>query len=143
MVTATGVVPAPESVMLAENSRRTLQAFKSLSYLESHLAGLELTWGPGGSVGYELASEIPAVHIDSDLDFILSAPQKLDITETQDLWRMIRSAPGKVDALVETPLCGFSLEEFVTASPRKILLRTSDGRILGSNPWNLLDGKDS
>jgi phosphoribosyl-dephospho-CoA transferase len=130
-------------LMLAEDSRRTLQAFRSLSYLESHLAGLDLTWGPGGSVGYELASEIPAVRADSDLDFILSASQKLDITEAQDLWRMIRSAPGKVDALVETPLCGFSLEEFVTASPHKILLRTSDGRILGSNPWNLLDGKDS
>ena len=130
-------------LMLAEDSRRTLQAFRSLSYLESHLAGLDLTWGPGGSVGYELASEIPAVRADSDLDFILSAPQKLDITEAQDLRRMIRSAPGKVDALVETPFCGFSLEEFVTASPRKILLRTSDGRILGSNPWNLLDGKDS
>ena len=130
-------------LMFAEDSRRTLQAFRSLSYLESHLAGLDLTWGPGGSVGYELASEIPAVRADSDLDLILSAPQELDITEAQDLWRMIRSAPGKVDALVETPLCGFSLEEFVTASPRKILLRTSDGRILGSNPWNLLDGKDS
>jgi len=130
-------------LILAEDSRRTLQAFRSLSYLESHLVGLNMSWGPGGSVGYELASGVAAVHVDSDLDFIFSAPQRLDITEAQDLWRMIRSAPGKVDALVETPLCGFSLEEFVTASPRKMLLRTSDGRILGSNPWNLLDGKDS
>jgi len=56
---------------------------------------------------------------------------------------MINSAPGKVDALVETPCCGFSLEEFVTASSRKILLRTSDGRIRGSNPWNLSNGEDS
>ena len=130
-------------LMLAEDSRRTLLAFRSLSYLESHLAGLDLTWGPGGSVGYELASAMPAVHADSDLDFILSAPRKLDLTEAQDLWRMISSAPGKVDALVETPFCGFSLEEFVTASSRKILLRTSDGRILGCNPWNLSNGKDS
>ena len=130
-------------LMLAEDSRRTLLAFRSLSYLESHLAGLDLTWGPGGSVGYELASAMPAVHADSDLDFILSAPQQLDLTEAQDLWRMISSAPGKVDALVETPFCGFSLEEFVTASSRKILLRTSDGRTLGCNPWNLSNGKDS
>jgi phosphoribosyl-dephospho-CoA transferase len=123
--------------MLAEDTRRALRAFRTLSYLESHLAGLDLNWGPGGSVGYELASGIPAVHADSDLDFILFAPRKLDMTEAQDLWRMISSAPGKVDALVETPYCGFSLEEFVTTAPRKILLRTSDGRILGSNPWNL------
>ena len=124
-------------LLLAEDSRRALQAFRTLSYLESHLAGLDMTWGPGGSVGYELASGIPAVGADSDLDFILFAPKKLEIAKVQDLWRMIGSAPGKVDALVETPCCGFSLEEFVTTSHRKILLRTSDGHILGSNPWNL------
>jgi phosphoribosyl-dephospho-CoA transferase len=130
-------------LLLAENSRRTLQAFRTLSYLESHLVGLDMTWGPGGSVGYELASGIPAVRADSDLDFILFAPEKLDITEAQDLWRMISSAPGKVDALVETPYCGLSLQEFATTSPRKILLRTSNGRILSSNPWNLSNGEDS
>jgi phosphoribosyl-dephospho-CoA transferase len=127
----------------AEDSRRGLQAFRSLSYLESGLAEFDMSWGPGGSVGYELASGIPAVRADSDLDFILFAPRRLETTEAQDLWRMISSAPGKVDALVETPFCGFSLEEFVTTSPRKILLRTSDGRILGCNPWNLSYGKDS
>ena len=130
-------------LLLAEDSRRALQAFRTLSYLESHLVGVDMNWGPGGSVGYELASGIPAVRSDSDLDFILFAPKKLDLTKAQDLWRMISSAPGKVDALVETPYCGFSLEEFVTASPRKILLRTSDGRILGSNPWILSNGEDS
>jgi phosphoribosyl-dephospho-CoA transferase len=130
-------------LLLAEDSRRALRAFRTLSYLESRLVGLDMSWGPGGSVGYELASGIPAVRDDSDLDFILFAPKKLDITEAQDLWRMISSAPGKVDALVETPFCGFSLQEFVTISPRKMLLRTNDGRILGSNPWKLSNGEDS
>ena len=129
-------------LMRAEDSRRGLQAFRTLSYLESHLVGLDMTWGPGGSVGYELASGIPAARTDSDLDFILFAPKRLEITEAEDLWRMISSATGKVDALVETPFCGFSLEEFVTTPSRKILLRTNDGRILGSNPWNL-NGEDS
>ncbi|MEG9438419.1 malonate decarboxylase holo-ACP synthase [Edaphobacter sp. HDX4] len=130
-------------LLLAEDSRRALQAFRTLSYLESRLAGLDMSWGPGGSVGYELASGIPAVRAGSDLDFILFAPRKLEITEAQDLWRMISSATGKVDAVVETPFCGFSLEEFATTSRRNILLRTSVGRILGSNPWNLSNGEDS
>ena len=129
-------------MLLAEDSRRALQAFRTLSYLESHLVGLGMSWGPGGSVGYELASGIPAVRAESDLDFILFAPRKLDLREAQNLWRMIGSAPGKVDALVETPFCGFSLQEFVTTSPGKILLRTSDGRVLGSDPWNLSNGED-
>jgi phosphoribosyl-dephospho-CoA transferase len=128
---------------LAEDSRRALQAFRTLSYLESHLVGLEMSWGPGGSVGYELASGIPTVRGDSDLDFILFAPRQLETTEVQDLWRAISSAPGKVDVLVETPLCGFSLKEFATTSQHKILLRTNNGRILGSNPWNLSNGEDS
>jgi phosphoribosyl-dephospho-CoA transferase len=128
---------------LADNARRALQAFRTLSYLESHLVRLDMSWGPGGSVGYELASGIPVVRADSDLDFILFAPRKLEITEAQDLWRMINSAPGKVDALVETPFCAFSLQEFATTSPRKTLLRTSDSRILGSNPWNLSSEADS
>jgi phosphoribosyl-dephospho-CoA transferase len=130
-------------LLSAEDSRRKLQAFRTLSYLESHLAGLDMSWGPGGSVGYELASGIPAVRADSDLDFVLFAPRKLEVREAQDLWRTISSAPGKVDALVETSCCGFTLEEFVTTSPRKFLLRTNDGRVLGSNPWNLSNGEDS
>ena len=129
-------------LQLAEDSRRTLLAFRTLSYLESSLVGLDMSWGPGGSVGYELASGIPTVRTNSDLDLILFAPRKLDIVEAQDLWRMISSAPGKVDALVETPCCGFSLEEFATTSHRKILLRTNEGRVLGSNPWSLLNGED-
>jgi phosphoribosyl-dephospho-CoA transferase len=125
---------------LAEDARRALRAFRTLSYLESQFAGLNMRWGPGGSMGYELASGIPAVRESSDLDLILFAPEKLDMTEAQDLWRTIGGAPGKVDALVETSLCGVSLEEFVTTSPGKILLRTNEGRILGSNPWNLSNG---
>ena len=128
---------------LAENSRRGLQAFRTLSYLESHLAGLDMTWGPGGSVGYELASGTPAVRADSDLDFVLFAPRQFDIAEAQDLWRIISGAPRKVDALVETPCCGFSLEEFATNLHRKILLRTSEGRVLGSAPWNLQNGESN
>jgi phosphoribosyl-dephospho-CoA transferase len=135
--------PSQLRLQLAEDSRRGLQAFRTLSYLESHLVGLDMSWGPGGSVGYELASGIPTVRETSDLDFILFAPEKLDITEAQELWRVISSAPGKVDALVETPFYGFSLKEFVTTSPRKILLRTSDSRILDSNPWNLSNGENS
>jgi phosphoribosyl-dephospho-CoA transferase len=130
-------------MLLAEESRGTVQAFRTLSYLESHLVGFDMSWGPGGSAGYELASGIPTVRAESDLDLILFAPRKLEITDAQDLWRMISSAPGKVDALVETPFCGFSLEEFVTTSPHKILLRTSDGRVLGSNPWSLSNDEDS
>jgi phosphoribosyl-dephospho-CoA transferase len=130
-------------LLLAAESRHGLQAFRTLSYLDNQLAGMDITWGPGGSVGYELASGMQAVRADSDLDFILFAPGKLELTEARELWRLVSSAPGKIDALVETPYCGFSLQEFVTTSPRKILLRTCYGRILASNPWDLSNGAGS
>src|SRR6202021_3992364 len=43
-------------LLRAEDSRRGLQAFRTLSYLESHLVGLDMNWGPGGRAGSELAS---------------------------------------------------------------------------------------
>jgi phosphoribosyl-dephospho-CoA transferase len=128
---------------LAGDSRRALRAFRTLLYIESHLEGLDMSWGPGGSVGYELASGLPAAHADSDLDLILFSPRKLEIAAAQDLWRMFNDAPGKVDALVETPCCGFSLEEYATTSLRKLLLRTSHGRLLGSDPWDLSNHEDN
>src|ERR1700679_3670185 len=72
-------IPRPDQwrLMLAKNSRRELQAFRTFSYLESHLVHLDMSWGPGRSVGYDLASGIPVVRADSDLDFILFAPRRL------------------------------------------------------------------
>jgi phosphoribosyl-dephospho-CoA transferase len=99
--------------------------------------------GLSGSVGYELASGLPAVGTDGDLDLLLFAQKRIPITEAQKLWSMINSAPGKINALIERPCCGLSLEEFVTASPHKILLRTGDGSVLGSNPWNISSGEDN
>jgi hypothetical protein len=36
---------------------------------------------------------------------------------------------------VETPVCGFTLEEYATARSAKILLRYPDGVRLGEDPW--------
>jgi phosphoribosyl-dephospho-CoA transferase len=126
---------------LAQDSRRTLLAFQTLEHLECHLIGSDLNWGPGGSVGYELASGVPAVRSSSDLDLVFFAPGKLNHTRASELWQTCSSGPGRIDGLVETPCCGFSLQEYATSSTKKLLLRTPNGRMLGPDPWDLTSGE--
>ena len=124
-------------IHLAQDSRRSLLAFQTLEYLECLLIGSNLNWGPRGSVGYELASGVPAVRGSSDLDLVIFAPEILSHTRASELWQVCSSGPGRIDALVETPCCGFSLQEYATSSTKKLLLRTPNGRMLGPDPWDL------
>ena len=92
-------------------------------------------------MGYELASTVRAVRDSSDLDLVIFSPEKLNHTRASELWQMCIKSPGRIDALVETPCCGFLLEEYATASTKKLLLRTPNGRMLGSDPWDLTSAK--
>jgi phosphoribosyl-dephospho-CoA transferase len=127
---------------LAQKPRLDLPAFRSLTFLEDHLAGVGLEWGPAGSVGFELASGKPVVKDQSDLDIVFFAPGRFDRKTALDLWKQVSASPGTVDALVETPYCGFSLLEYSTGHSKNILLRTAGGRVLGPDPWALPDTRD-
>jgi phosphoribosyl-dephospho-CoA transferase len=100
---------------------------QSLGFLEIELASFSNEWGPGGSVGYELASRAPVVTQESDLDLVISAPDRLGRDFAQHLWKTIALAPAKVDVRIETAWCGFSLEEYVRRNSEKLLVRTSTG----------------
>jgi phosphoribosyl-dephospho-CoA transferase len=124
---------------LTSGSRRLLPAFQALAFLEYRLDGLGLDWGPGGSVGFELASGEPVVKDLSDLDIMFFVADKFEPTEALRLWKLVSASPGRVDALVETPYCGFSLEEYATGHSGRLLLRTQYGRMLGYDPWTAPD----
>jgi len=121
---------------LANTMRLSLPAMQSLRFLEIKLASLSNHWGPGGSVGYELASRAPVVTQGSDLDLVISAPDRFDRDFAQQLLQKIALAPAKVDLRIETPWCGFSLEEYVRRNSEKLLVRTSTGPRLTTDPWN-------
>jgi phosphoribosyl-dephospho-CoA transferase len=124
-------------------SRRSLPAFQTLAFLEDRLNRIEFEWGPAGSAGFELASGKPAVKEQSDLDLVFFAPEKFDRTTALHLWKLISGSPGKVDALVETPYSGFSLEEYAAGDSEKFLLRTREGRLLGHDPWTAPTGRNA
>jgi phosphoribosyl-dephospho-CoA transferase len=92
-----------------------------------------LLWGPAGSVGFELASGHKITTETSDLDLVIRAAEQIGVEEAKFLLDRTLGLEAKIDVRVETPVCGFALEEYVSAT--KILLRYPDGVRLGENPW--------
>ena len=83
---------------LANTVSLSLPALQALRFLEIELASLSNDWGPGGSVGYELASRAPVVTRKSDLDLVIKAQDRFDRDFAQHLWKKIALAPAKVDS---------------------------------------------
>jgi phosphoribosyl-dephospho-CoA transferase len=95
------------------------------------------SWGPGGSVGFELATTRKRTATpQSDLDIIVYADKQLSRTDAKRLLISARGLQATVDIRIETPVCGFSLAEYVEPSAKSMLLRTCVGPILSDNAWN-------
>jgi phosphoribosyl-dephospho-CoA transferase len=125
-------------VSLAHDSRREVPALKALALVEKELANIDLSWGPIGSVGFELATEDRVTTEGSDLDLALFATQKITYATARNLWDTLSSLPAKVDARVETSCCGFSLEEYALRRSAKILIRRPEGQQLVEDPWDVM-----
>ena len=108
---------------------------QALRGVEEQLSQLALEWGPGGSVGYEIATRHFTATENSDLDLIIRAPARLELAFASDLLAIINAAPAQVDPRVETPSCGFSLQEYCRNGGRKILVRTPCGSAWSDDPW--------
>lgn len=121
---------------MSQANRRSLPAIAALEHTESILHGHGLAWGPGGSVGFELASGLDTVSPSSDLDLVLEAPVPLDTRFCREILSSLDGVPCKVDVRVETGYCSFSLAEYVHADARPILIRTMEGSALALNPWS-------
>jgi len=101
--------------------------------LEEH--GCEDLWGPGGSVGFELASGVPSVSAQSDLDLVLDAPEPLEVRDAAALFTALERLSARVDLLLETPLGAVALSEYASGQG-VVLLRTPSGGRLVADPWH-------
>lgn len=90
-------------------------------------------WGIAGSVGYALATEIPVIHADSDLDLLIRAPQRPEASELARWQAMVTQLPCRADTQIETPLGGFALTEWLREG--RALLKTARGPRLVADPW--------
>jgi phosphoribosyl-dephospho-CoA transferase len=88
--------------------------------------GFAGAWGPGGSVGAELASGVVCTHAGSDLDLLLYADAVLDKTSAGALQAQLGALSVRVDTLLEMPQGGVALADLAGDADR-VLLRTAHG----------------
>ena len=65
--------------------------------------GMAGRWGPGGSVGFELASGVPATTPNSDLDIVLGAATSMTRADAARLHAELSALTVRIDVLLETP----------------------------------------
>jgi phosphoribosyl-dephospho-CoA transferase len=118
------------------NDRNALPAHRALQSLMNAWRSLIYPWGPAGSLGFEVATGKPTTTLQSDLDVVIYADNPLSRRDAQRLLTSANDLEVSVDIRIETPMCGFSLTEYATSPTKTILLRTCNGPILGTDPWD-------
>ena len=111
-----------------------LPALQSLALVAEYAEQEHLDWGPVGSVGYELATGVPTVCANSDLDVVMRCNVRLDFRRLKELQELASSAPAPVDVILEGPLGGVALWEFLR-SPERCLIKTSLGPRIDVFGW--------
>ncbi|GAA1444245.1 malonate decarboxylase holo-ACP synthase [Leifsonia poae] len=93
-------------------------------------------WGPTGSVGFQLATGLAVVRDSSDLDIILRAPAFLSPSTAAAIQEHLEALPCRVDCLLESDAGAVALAEWAASTAgTEVLLRTADGPLLVTNPW--------
>ncbi len=90
--------------------------------------------GITGSTGYALATGIPVIHADSDLDLLIRAPCTVSPEAFTDWQAQLSRALCRADTQVDTPEGGFALAEWLRDG--KTLLKTQYGPRLVADPWH-------
>ncbi|WP_435951951.1 malonate decarboxylase holo-ACP synthase [Dryocola sp. BD626] len=90
-------------------------------------------WGITGSVGYALATEVPVLHADSDLDLLIRCPQPVAPDVLAQWQQVISQLLCRADTQIETPNGAFALAEWLRDG--RVLLKTSGGPCLVTDPW--------
>ena len=115
---------------------QAIPALHSLFLLKECWRDFVLPWGPGGSIGFELATAKPIAEPKSDLDIVIYAENRIPRDQAKSLCAAAAEIPAALDIRVETPACGFSLKEYSGAGSNSILLRMPSGGMLGCDPWH-------
>ena len=105
-------------------AREEIPALHALPKIHLALQALGLSWGPVGSVGFELATAFPAANCSSDLDLIIRLSGALVPRLAEKVVEAIEDAGTRVDVLLETAAGAIALAEYVRSGPN---LRTVNG----------------
>lgn len=109
-------------------------ALQVLQQLAPLMKALGLAWGVTGSAAYQLATGLPVLHANSDLDLLLRTPEPFGRTQAKILWERLEPLACRVDVQLETPAGAIALREWASTASQ-VLLKTPSGPHLVENPW--------
>lgn len=129
-------VATPESLVSDVNallhspfvSQQPVQALITLSSLQ-----LPFPWGVTGSCAYALASDLPVMHADSDLDLLVRCDTPVSPSHFTAFYDQLQRLPCRADVQINTPQGGFALSEWLRGGD--IMLKTASGPLLVRDPW--------
>ncbi|MGK5003933.1 malonate decarboxylase holo-ACP synthase [Janthinobacterium sp. LB2P70] len=94
-------------------------------------------WGPTGGVGFALASGLPVLRADSDLDLVLRIAAPPDAAQADALRAIAATVTAcRLDLQIDTGRGGFAYAEWAAGRGR-VLLKTNRGPVLTATPWEL------
>jgi phosphoribosyl-dephospho-CoA transferase len=132
---------ATPRMLVSRKAARAVAPFTALPRIERIMRehGFGELWGPGGSVGFELASGKPTVTVSSDLDLVVELDRPDLIATSRSLWNALSALPVRVDVLLETPQGAVALSEYARVrdgdNHPSFVLRTPTGpRLVQSVP---------
>jgi phosphoribosyl-dephospho-CoA transferase len=122
---------------LEAGRRRNLPVFHALNLISGIISEFDLSWGPTGSVGFELTTGFPVATLNSDLDLLIRAPYELPRELCRRLSAQLSERlPARTDALIETGTGAIALIEYAHGR-LPIVFRSSTGPQLVSRPWEI------
>jgi len=119
---------------IRSSPRPQIPALGALEAVSVLLGGLDVAWGPTGSVGFELAGGVPAAWPDSDLDLLVRRGSPWPIAAARGALAALDRLAVRTDVQIETPLGSIALREYAR-DRAPLLLRTLDGPRLVADPW--------
>lgn len=90
-------------------------------------------WGVTGGCGYALATEIPVIHANSDLDLLIHWSHPARAEQVEILVQQLLMLPCRIDVQIATPKGGFALREWLLGGG--VMLKTATGPLLTLDPW--------
>jgi phosphoribosyl-dephospho-CoA transferase len=126
---AIGGVVSPEDLVTVDPvGRRELPALRALAEARAYLDDGAMSWGPTGSVGFELATGADTVTPDSDLDLRILAPVLTPrfLQRLTELHGRLQGLAARVDCHIETASGAVALAE-LASSATDVLVKTHTG----------------
>jgi len=120
---------APEALR-AILPQRDLPIWQALEHVRPTLEATGLIWGITGAAGFELATGIPVLHADSDLDLLLRTPEPFSRGEARALFAECKRAPCRIDLQLQTPNGGLALAEWAGQAARVMVKGQHAPRLL-------------